>query len=372
MWEAGLRSTKLTEGLGSIKIARAMSVALRLSAPARNTTLRSSFHLCRKRSFATQDTTAAFPEAESTDSTTAQRPSPVKQSKIPHLVVYALGNYPFPQSRHSLPQSLLPFMSQHYGLSGGNNLKQSQSRTSRSPTVAQTMELDRKHQCWIGGGLIDYDLPRKAAKRRPGSAETEGMNHRAILTLVIPRMFALETSNKGYEMTDPNSISALGVLMNIAGRPVPFLLKSADTLPHVKKASGQLGGLEIDPSPTLVVLHDSLEIPPMTLTKPRRNVGPQGHNGLRSIEAALGTRDFWRIGLGIGRPSGGKSRGDGIADWVLSDIKPDSDERIFWEGEGVAAIRDCLDQIAAATVKQPEQYVYRKFDIFAMSRHLPS
>lgn len=140
--------------------------------------------------------------------------------------------------------------------------------------------------------------------------------------------------------------------MNIAGRPVPFLLKSADALPHVKKVSGQLGGLVVDPSPTLVVLHDSLETPPMALTKPRRNVGPQGHNGLRSIEGVLGTRDFWRIGLGIGRPSGGKSRGDGITDWVLGEIKSDSDERIFWEGEGVAAITRCLDQIAASTVKQ--------------------
>lgn len=97
----------------------------------------------------------------------------------------------------------------------------------------------------------------------------------------------------------------------------------------------------------LIVLHDSLETAPMTLTKPRRNVGPQGHNGLRSVESALGTRDFWRVGLGIGRPSGGKSRGEGIRDWVLGDLNPDSEERLFWEGEGVASICSVINQLAA-------------------------
>lgn len=134
--------------------------------------------------------------------------------------------------------------------------------------------------------------------------------------------------------------------MNIAGRPLPFLLRSAHELPHVLSATSEHPEVAIDP-PTLIVMHDSLEIPPMTLTKPRRNVGPQGHNGLRSIEASLGTRDFWRVGLGIGRPSGGKSRGDGIRDWVLGDLESGSDERLFWEGEGVASICDIIKQIAA-------------------------
>lgn len=134
--------------------------------------------------------------------------------------------------------------------------------------------------------------------------------------------------------------------MNIAGRPLPFLLKLAHELPHISSATTDHADFDIDPTPTLVVLHDSLEIPPMTLTKPRRNVGPQGHNGLRSIESSLGTRDFWRVGLGIGRPSGGKSRGDGIRDWVLGDLEANSDERLFWEGEGVASICDILNQIA--------------------------
>jgi PTH1 family peptidyl-tRNA hydrolase len=51
-----------------------------------------------------------------------------------------------------------------------------------------------------------------------------------------------------------------------------------------------------------------------------------GHNGLRSIKQELGTADFWRLRLGIGRPSEKKSMttpntGD-IAAWVLSDFDP--------------------------------------------------
>lgn len=136
--------------------------------------------------------------------------------------------------------------------------------------------------------------------------------------------------------------------MNIAGRPLPFLLRSAHGLPHVLSTAAAHPDLAIETRrPMLIVLHDSLETAPMTLTKPRRNVGPQGHNGLRSVESALGTRDFWRVGLGIGRPSGGKSRGEGIRDWVLGDLNPDSEERLFWEGEGVASICSVINQLAA-------------------------
>ena len=47
-----------------------------------------------------------------------------------------------------------------------------------------TMELDRKHQCWISGGLIEYEVPRKSAKRE---LKPDERNSRAMLTLVVPR-----------------------------------------------------------------------------------------------------------------------------------------------------------------------------------------
>ncbi|GAB3939302.1 aminoacyl-tRNA hydrolase [Corynebacterium tapiri] len=53
----------------------------------------------------------------------------------------------------------------------------------------------------------------------------------------------------------------------------------------------------------LVVLHDELELDLGTV-RHRLGGGDKGHNGLKSISSALGTRDYHRVSLGIGRPPG--------------------------------------------------------------------
>ena len=61
---------------------------------------------------------------------------------------------------------------------------------------------------------------------------------------------------------------------------------------------------------SLLVLHDELDLP-LGRMKMKKGGGNAGHNGLRSIQQMLGTPDFYRLRLGIG-----KGRGDG-ASWVL-------------------------------------------------------
>jgi PTH1 family peptidyl-tRNA hydrolase len=51
--------------------------------------------------------------------------------------------------------------------------------------------------------------------------------------------------------------------------------------------------------------------------------GLAGHNGLRSIAQALGTQDFLRLRIGVGRPERGDPRP--LADWVLGDFEPHED-----------------------------------------------
>lgn len=63
----------------------------------------------------------------------------------------------------------------------------------------------------------------------------------------------------------------------------------------------------------IVVVHDELDLPPSTV-RVKQGGGLAGHNGLRSIEQHLHTRDFLRVRIGIGKPPGGKERG---ADHVL-------------------------------------------------------
>ena len=62
----------------------------------------------------------------------------------------------------------------------------------------------------------------------------------------------------------------------------------------------------------LVVVHDELDLPFEGL-RLKRGGGDNGHNGLRSVRQALGTGDFLRVRVGIGRPPG---RMD-AADFVL-------------------------------------------------------
>jgi PTH1 family peptidyl-tRNA hydrolase len=63
-----------------------------------------------------------------------------------------------------------------------------------------------------------------------------------------------------------------------------------------------------------------------------------GHNGLKSIEGALGSPEYPRLRIGVGPPAGRQRRGD-LADYVLSP---------FGKGEA-AEVRELLPQLAEAT-----------------------
>jgi PTH1 family peptidyl-tRNA hydrolase len=68
---------------------------------------------------------------------------------------------------------------------------------------------------------------------------------------------------------------------------------------------------------TIVVIHDELDLPFGTI-RLKRGGGDSGHNGLRSVTAHLGTRDYYRVRFGVGRPPG---RMDPAA-YVLRDFAP--------------------------------------------------
>jgi PTH1 family peptidyl-tRNA hydrolase len=68
---------------------------------------------------------------------------------------------------------------------------------------------------------------------------------------------------------------------------------------------------KIEPANILVV-HDELDLPPGS-AKLKLGGGHGGHNGLKDIIAHLGTRDFWRLRIGIGHPG----ERDEVSDYVL-------------------------------------------------------
>ncbi len=65
----------------------------------------------------------------------------------------------------------------------------------------------------------------------------------------------------------------------------------------------------------IIAVHDELDLPSSTI-RVKLGGGEGGHNGLRSISSAIGTRDYLRVRFGIGRPPG---RMD-AADFVLRDF----------------------------------------------------
>lgn len=65
----------------------------------------------------------------------------------------------------------------------------------------------------------------------------------------------------------------------------------------------------------IFVFHDELDLEPGKM-RVRKGGGNAGHNGLKSIQAHLGTPDYWRIRVGIGHP-GEKNK---VSGYVLSDF----------------------------------------------------
>lgn len=74
---------------------------------------------------------------------------------------------------------------------------------------------------------------------------------------------------------------------------------------------------ELDPAEELLVITDDVDLP-LGRLRMRREGSAGGHNGLRSIIAALGTDGFHRLRVGIGRSGGSRA----TVDHVLSTFKP--------------------------------------------------
>lgn len=116
--------------------------------------------------------------------------------------------------------------------------------------------------------------------------------------------------------------------MNTSGGPVSALAKYF--------------GIDTD---RVVVLHDELDLPFDSL-KLKQGGGHGGHNGLRDIAKALGTPDFYRVRVGIGRPPGQQD----AADYVLRPFaKSELPElAVLIEDAADAAEMLCTDGLLAA------------------------
>ena len=97
----------------------------------------------------------------------------------------------------------------------------------------------------------------------------------------------------------------------------------------------------------LIVIHDELDIPFDSL-RLKFGGGDNGHNGLKSIRSALGGGDFYRVRVGIGRPSGRQD----VADFVLSNFSAAERKVVAFQ---VDAAADAIEALVEEGLEKAQQ-----------------
>jgi peptidyl-tRNA hydrolase, PTH1 family len=119
---------------------------------------------------------------------------------------------------------------------------------------------------------------------------------------------------------------------------------------YMNESGRSVGGaarfFKVDPEQVLVV-HDDVDLDSGRL-QARSGGGLAGHNGLRSLAQHLGSQDFLRLRIGVGRPGRGDPRS--VADWVLSPFAPEDDPEAL-----VSRSADAVETIVADGLEAAQQ-----------------
>ena len=93
--------------------------------------------------------------------------------------------------------------------------------------------------------------------------------------------------------------------------------KSGESIIHFKEY------YKIDPS-RIVIIHDEIDLA-FGDVREKHKGGTAGHNGVESVKVVLGTDEFWRIRIGVGRPLDSSMD---ISDFVLSPFSKEEMEKL--------------------------------------------
>jgi PTH1 family peptidyl-tRNA hydrolase len=113
-----------------------------------------------------------------------------------------------------------------------------------------------------------------------------------------------------------------------------------------RSVGAAMGFFKVEPEHVLVV-HDDVDLEPGRL-QARAGGGLAGHNGLRSLAQHLGSQDFLRLRIGVGRPGRGDPRS--VADWVLSPFAPEEDAEAL-----ISRSADAVETIATDGLEAAQQ-----------------
>jgi PTH1 family peptidyl-tRNA hydrolase len=142
---------------------------------------------------------------------------------------------------------------------------------------------------------------------------------------------------------------------NIAGnrvvlaRPQTYMNASGESVSALARK------LNITPA-DLIVIHDDIDLPPGKI-RLRLDGGSGGHKGIDSITARLGSREFYRIRVGVGRPDiagdSAAAKEEAVIAYVLADFTPEEKKMIDKIMPDVSQAIACLltEGLAAAMNK---------------------
>lgn len=156
---------------------------------------------------------------------------------------------------------------------------------------------------WLVVGLGNPGPGYAGNRHNVGQMALAELADRASATFKNHKANASVAEGRSYPAGPKLVLAKPNTYMNLSGGPVAALLRF----------------YKIAPS-HLIVLHDELDIP-FDSVRLKSGGGHGGHNGIRDIASAIGTPDFTRVRIGIGRPPGRQP----AADFVLRDFT--SDER---------------------------------------------
>jgi PTH1 family peptidyl-tRNA hydrolase len=122
-------------------------------------------------------------------------------------------------------------------------------------------------------------------------------------------------------------------------RPQTFMNESG------RSVAAALRFFKVEPEDLLVV-HDEVDLDPGRL-QVRLGGGLAGHNGLRSVAQQVGSPDFARLRIGVGRPERGDPRP--VADFVLSEFPPELDV-----GALVSRAADAVESVAREGLEEAQ------------------
>jgi PTH1 family peptidyl-tRNA hydrolase len=159
---------------------------------------------------------------------------------------------------------------------------------------------------WLVVGLGNPGSGYAGNRHNVGQMALAHLADRASATFKNHRANAAVAEGRSYPAGPRLVLAKPNTFMNVSGGPVAALLRFYSLPPE-----------------RLIVVHDELDIP-FDSVRLKFGGGHGGHNGIRDIIAAVGTGDFTRVRLGIGRPPGRQA----AADFVLRDFGSEEREAL--------------------------------------------